>query len=412
MKSVWALLFLALTSLTLANAAPTAKVNETAADCSNIKDWTFFNAQVTDNNLGGVGPNNTSGAQEIRYSNVADEIDLVLSIDTTHQAKPYVTNPTCKDAAGNKCVIGKDAGCPKPGMTCGDDNNGFSGKFGQVNVKGGTSVAMKFTLVDAGTENPVDIAPGQTVFFSVFDFDSSIVGAHEYVDFTTPLDSHRTTPTTTVKLTGDDKHLYAQSGRQGDDSDNPTDPLNMTQLQLDSAVWVTYTGRNTWGMTFGESGNPKGKGGRNLMFAGRAEGDCPPGPAPFPKGACDTGLEGMIKGGGRVCCPVECGQTGKWEKWAGAPNACAGPGCDKGPDGVRNDNRYQDCCLGKPIIFGNDKAKIDVAYDKNRNPPEPYGIVHKRRFCTSLTPDPGTDGPPCINKLSRDPNPNSYDELQ
>jgi len=412
MKSVWALLFLALTSLTLANAAPTAKVNETAADCSNIKDWTFFNAQVTDNNLGGVGPNKTSGAQEIRYSNVADEIDLVLSIDTTHQAKPYVTNPTCKDAAGNKCVIGKDAGCPKPGMTCGDDNNGFSGKFGQVNVKGGTSVAMKFTLVDAGTENPVDIAPGQTVFFSVFDFDSSIVGAHEYVDFTTPLDSHRTTPTTTVKLTGDDKHLYAQSGRQGDDSDNPTDPLNMTQLQLDSAVWVTYTGRNTWGMTFGESGNPKGKGGRNLMFAGRAEGDCPPGPAPFPKGACDTGLEGMIKGGGRVCCPVECGQTGKWEKWAGAPNACAGPGCDKGPDGVRNENRYQDCCLGKPIIFGNDKAKIDVAYDKNRKPPEPYGIVHKRRFCTSLTPDPGTDGPPCINKLSRDPNPNSYDELQ
>jgi len=211
-------------------------------NCSNIKDWNFFNAKVTVNNLGGVGPNK-SDKQEIRYSNVADEIDLVLTIDA-NQAKPYVTNPTCKDDEGNKCVIGVDKDCPKPGMTCGDDNNGIHGKFGQVNVKGDTSVAMKFTLVDAGTDDPVDIAPGQKVFFSVFDMDASIQGANEYVDFTTPLDSHRTTPTTTVKITGDDKHLYAQSGRQGDDSDNPTDPLAMTQVQKDSAIWVTYVGRN------------------------------------------------------------------------------------------------------------------------------------------------------------------------
>ena len=51
----------------------------------------------------------------------------------------------------------------------------------------------------------------------------------------------------------------------------------MDQVQLDSAIWITYKGRNTWGMTFGEKGNEKGKGGRNLMFAGVS----------FP-GKCDT----------------------------------------------------------------------------------------------------------------------------
>jgi len=97
----------------------------------------------------------------------------------------------------------------------------------------------------------------------------------------------------------------------GIDADNPTDPLDMTQLHLDSAVWITYKGRNTWGMTFGEKNKPKGKGGRNLMFAGRAEGDCPPGDVPPPPGACPPGgIEGMIRGGGRVCCPDACGAHG------------------------------------------------------------------------------------------------------
>merc|ERR1711869_86324 len=65
----------------------------------------------------------------------------------------------------------------------------------------------------------------------------------------------------------------------------------MTQVQKDSAVWITHKGRNTWGLTFGEKGNTSKKkpGGRNLLFAGRAQGDCPPGPVAPPPGACDNG---------------------------------------------------------------------------------------------------------------------------
>jgi len=174
------------------------------AACANVKDWNFFNAELTVNNLGGAGPN-LSGhdAEEIRYSNVADEIDLVLTIDEAHQARlrPYVTNPTCKDNAEprpNKCVKGVDAGCPKDGMTCGVDANGMNGKFGQVNVKGGTEVALKFTLVDAGTTDPVFIADNQKVFFSVFDLDNGgdKNPTQEYLKLTTePMEHYMSTPT-------------------------------------------------------------------------------------------------------------------------------------------------------------------------------------------------------------------------
>jgi len=278
-------------------------------------------------------------------------------------------------------------------MMDGAGNNGINGKFGQVNVKGNTDVKMKFTLVEEGTDTPVEVSPKQKVFFSVYDLDSNSFTApsYEFVDFTTPVDSHSVTSTTTAHLTGDNTHLKARAGRVGNDADNPDNPLNMTQLQKDSAIWITYMGRNTWGMTFGEKGNAKGKGGRNLLFAGRAEGDCPPGPVVDPPGFCTAGIEGMIKGGGNVCCPDKCGFTTAsgpptLPKFRDAPNACGGPACEKGPDGNRQPARYNDCCVGKPIENGNVQASITAS----------YGIVSQRRFCTGL----GSDDPPCINRLS------------
>jgi hypothetical protein len=347
-----------------------------AAGCSNVKDWTFTNAAVTVNNLGGKGPNKAD-KQEIRYAGVADGIDLIL---TTNKA--YTVNPKVKDYNGKQLD--------------GAGNNGMNGKFGVVNVKGGTSVDMIFTLVEEGTDTPVSIDPSQTVFFNVFDLDANKGTnkgqGYEFVKFTTPVDSYALSDSSSVKLSGNNNNLYARSGRFGSDVDNPTDPLAMTQLQKDSAVSITYKGRNTWGMTFGEANNPTNKGGRNLMFAGRSEEDCPPGPIPPPPGACDIGtkgIEGVIKGGGRVCCPDTCGGA----RSPDAPYACGGPSCDKGPDGKRDAFRYANCCVGKPVSGGTAKETIDA----------PYGILQQKRFC-SWGPGKGglgVDKPPCTNKLSR-----------
>jgi len=190
----------------------------------------------------------------------------------------------------------------------------------------------------------------------------------------------------------------------------------MTDVQKKRAIWMIYEGTNTWTMTFGEMGNPSGKAGRNLLFAGRADGACPPGPVAPPPGACEVGIEGMIKGGGRVCCPKECDGSGgdEWVKHADAPNHCGGPACDKSPFGEQGANgkpilgglpgkdgkggrtqvRYDNCCIGKPVEFGTDKARITAT----------YGIVKNagadQKFCRgSLDPVGGTKSPPCVNKL-------------
>jgi len=367
--------------------APTALL--TAADCSNVMDWSFKNAVIVANNLGGVGPN-FSDPEEIRYQGVANEVDMVVTIDKAYQKGTYSTNPKIKPNP----VTGV--------MEAGNSNNGWSGKFGQVNIQGGTSVAMKFSLVETGTNNLIDIAPKEKVFFSVFDLDRGSPKDYEYVDFNTPVDSYSVTPTSTVIISGDTKSLEGKAGRFGTDSDNPTNPLEMTQVQKDSAIWVTYQGRNTWSMTFGyDRSNGKLKAGRNLMFAGRAEGDCKSTPLP-PPGACEAkdpsmrdgidgnGIEGVIKGGGRVCCPALCAgpDFGGPQRFAGAPYACGGPACDKGVDGARDPVRYMNCCVGKPVEGATTKDTITAS----------YGIVSQGRFCYGAL---GSDAPPCINRLSK-----------
>merc|ERR1712166_1333102 len=136
----------------LAAVATTKLLNDDPNRCANVMDWNFVNAKVTQNNLGGMGPD--SGAREIRYAGVSNGIDLILTTDAA-----YVVNPKLKEYEL--------------------DTNGPSG--------------------------------------------------YEFVDFTTPVDSYSVTKTTTARIQGNDAHLVATALRKGDDSDNPTDPLSMTQ---------------------------------------------------------------------------------------------------------------------------------------------------------------------------------------
>jgi hypothetical protein len=274
-------------------------------------------------------------------------------------------------------------------------------------VKGNTKANLIFTLVNAGTDTPVDIAPEQKVFFAVFDLDNNGPPSQEVLSLTTKPESHALATPTEVKRTG---AFSFQSTTKGDDLDNPTDPLKMTDIQKQRAVWMTYKGTATWGMTFGETGNAKGKGGRNLLFAGRAEGACPPGPVAPPTGACKVGIEGMIKGGGKVCCPQKCDGSGgaKWVKHEDAPNHCGGPNCDKSANGAmkgqpgflggkggRTQERYDNCCIGKPVSGGTSQKTINA----------PYGLVKQRNFCKgSGLAEPlidAADDKGCINKLSK-----------
>jgi len=112
-----------------------------------------------------------------------------------------------------------------------------------------------------------------------------------------------------------------------------------------------------------------------------------PKPKPAPKGdcACDSGIEGKVQGGGKVCCPAACGGP----RFSGAPNACGGPGCDKGVDGKRDTFRFFNCCVGKPVSL-TETGTITA----------PYGIVATGRTCDK-------HGPPCILRNQKDDTCNS-----
>ena len=137
-------------------------------NCSNLLDWDFFNSTVTQNNLGGQGPN-LKDKQEIRYSGVLTEgshqADLVVTIVSRPGHGPYKVKNTTK--------------------------NGLNGKFGQINILVRTKVLVRFQLGQPGTDVPVIIDAAEKIMFSVYDLDSgAVAGAHEYVRFTSGVASH------------------------------------------------------------------------------------------------------------------------------------------------------------------------------------------------------------------------------
>jgi len=238
-----------------------------ASNCTNVFDWSFFNAKLTQNNLGGQGPN-LNDKKEIRYSGVDSgtgpfhqgAIDLVITVE---EGSTYTPAPL------------KQGGSQKDGV----GNNGLNGQFGVINMQFSSRAEFRFQFVETGTDTPITMGANDTVIFSFYDLDNAPTrpgrpGGHEFIEFITPTYSHSLTPETTVICTGSgaDGTLYAESNRVGTGADNPTDPMAMTALQLNSRISVTYKGKSGWTVMMG---NSVLKGGRNTLFGGRSENDCP-----------------------------------------------------------------------------------------------------------------------------------------
>jgi hypothetical protein len=187
---------------------------------------------VTQNNLGGVGPD--EGAEEIRYSKAAvvngRAVDLVLSTDgdfKTHKAS----------------------------------KNGNSGPFGVLNVKCGTSVTVNMKVVDTENGQPVTL---DTVALTWYDLDE---GKKEKgratvtaCGSTGAIVSENTE--LTVKREGDCSS--STSSVAGTGKDNPTSPHQLTSVQIARAVTLPFKGVSEWSSTLSLA---KGFKGRNFLFA-------------------------------------------------------------------------------------------------------------------------------------------------
>jgi len=187
---------------------------------------------VTQNNLGGVGPDD--GEEEIRYANAAvvngQKVDLVLTTDGTFKSS-------------------------KPAK------NGKSGAFGLLNVKCGSSLTVNMKVVDSETGAPVTL---DSVALTWYDLDE---GKKQKGRATvTACGSTGSIVSQNTELTslreGDCQSFTSSVAGTG--KDNPKSPHQLDSVQLSRAVTLPFKGVSEWSSTLSLA---KGFKGRNFMFA-------------------------------------------------------------------------------------------------------------------------------------------------
>jgi len=208
--------------------------------------FNFENAEVTHNNLGGVGPGD--GDEYVMYKGIGsfngDPIDMkVVTHNSDYQAgKPYKT--------------------------------GLEGKSGQINVKIGSVANMTFTFLDDVTQQPVTLP---AFYITIFDLDwgpagNEVVEVKGYESLALPLDPE-------FDYEEANGSIKATSTMQGNACDNPTDPEDLgivtcKGLTVDTkrrSFSVLFRHQSSFDITFSapaKKDEVKPDSGRNLQFAG------------------------------------------------------------------------------------------------------------------------------------------------
>lgn len=154
----------------------------------------FSNTQVVVNNLGGLGPD--SGDAELRYAGVGEiegkAIDLVI------KASGYEKAPNSK--------------------------NGLFGKMGQISIKAGSAVTLKFMFQDQSTKLAVEIPD---FFFSFFDIDMQLGVVEEKIIISDYADFYASEGYEFTETKEADGRTAFRSVKAGEACDNPTDPTKL-----------------------------------------------------------------------------------------------------------------------------------------------------------------------------------------
>jgi hypothetical protein len=200
-----------------------------------VMDFNMCDAKVH-SNLGGQGPDD--GEKALRFIGVATRGDAAIDLLIT-TVGPYTAKNTIR--------------------------NNVKGCFGVINVKSGTSADLKFSLVASGSDKPIE-SDGLTTHFSVVDLDQSKQGAYEFIRFQDAVDFY-VTEDSTIKVSDSlGEGISCEGTFEGDGSDNPTNPLELTDSQKSKAATVEFVNTAEWRATL--KAGP-GKGGRNIMFTGK-----------------------------------------------------------------------------------------------------------------------------------------------
>jgi len=166
-------------------------------------------------------------------------------------------------------------------------NTKVTGKVGQLNLKVGTNVLVRFQLLEHDTKSPFEV---DTVYFSIVDFDSHPDHGEEWEKMTVTGGFKRYVlhePTSVVATQLANNTMIFKSSTPGQASNNPTDVMALTDEQKKLAVALAYSKVSHWDIAF-EVGSSS-KYGRNFVIGGASSILYPcdmPVPAPVPRINC------------------------------------------------------------------------------------------------------------------------------
>jgi len=208
----------------------------------------FYGARLMHQNLGGQGPD--SGVQNTRFGNVG-----------TYDGRPFDLIIT----AMTPFVAGKSP--PNPSL---------SGKFGEINIRAGTSTDFRFSFEDSESSASVRLDKFEFSFFGISSggpTDERLILKDFDEYFTDEGYEFEISPAT-------EGRTVFKSTHPGKGCHRPTDPneleevdcKNMVVDRLKRAVMFSFSRKSFFDITV-ESECSRGAcpGGRNILFAGRSE---------------------------------------------------------------------------------------------------------------------------------------------
>jgi hypothetical protein len=215
----------------------------------------FFGSTLKHSNLNGLGPD--SGAQELRYENIGTFNGGVLDLVVT-------TSSSYGSSATN--------------------TNGKNGKFGTINLRGGVTADMTFTLVATGTSTPVELGE---LFFSMHDLDESFSRKMIESVYASDFNGYVVDKGIEFLVEHDsaDGRTRFTSNHHGLACDNPTDPETLGPItctyrdgektvdQRKRTFMLVFKKVSSFTLTFdvsclGVHGDTTCESGRNFLFSG------------------------------------------------------------------------------------------------------------------------------------------------
>jgi len=144
--------------------------------------------------------------------------------------------------------------------------NGVKGKFGQINVKDGTSVDLKFQYVLSGTNKPIKL---RKFSITIYDIDHQNDRKRAMVKACGVSGANTFKTTSVEEIETEPGCKMFKSTREGASENNPNDPsVALTDEQLENSASF-YFGKPTseFVVTMAVEG-PVKPSGRSFMFAG------------------------------------------------------------------------------------------------------------------------------------------------